>query len=77
MGTEPKSTDPKTIRFNDADDPDRLHRFERALARSAGSSGKVIRHLVDAYIRYVNEHGHSPSFPVRLVSDEPTRGKKR
>ena len=68
--------DPKTIRFNDAADQDRLTRFEKALKRSASNGSEVIRQLTDSYIRYVDEEGHAPSFPVRLVPVEPAVRKR-
>ncbi len=66
--------DPKTIRINDADDPDRLDAFEKALKRCSQDASAVIRHLAEAYIRYVAEHGHAPAFPVRL---EPVSAPKK
>ncbi len=70
--------DPKTIRFNDAADQDRLDRFEKALKRSASNGSEVIRQLTDAFILYVTEEGHAPGFPVRLVPiDEATEKRKR
>lgn len=59
--------DPKTIRFNTAENPDRLSRFEKAINRSAADGGEVIRQLADAFSRYVEQHGHSPAWPVELV----------
>jgi hypothetical protein len=59
--------DPKTIRINNSDDPDRLDKFENALKITAADGGQVIRELVDAYVRYVAENGVSPTYPVRLI----------
>lgn len=59
--------DPKTIRINNADDPDRLATFEAALKRSGQNASEVIRHMADAYIRFVNQHGHGPTFPVQML----------
>lgn len=73
--------DPKTIRFNTQETPDRLKRFEAAIKKAAADGGEVIRQLTDAYCLYVEEHGHSPVFPVRLVSaivaEKKPRKKKR
>jgi len=60
--------DPKTIRFNTTETPNRLKRFEDAIKKAAADGGEVIRQLTDAYCLYVEENGHSPVFPVRLVS---------
>jgi hypothetical protein len=57
---------PKTIRLNDADRPDRRADFESAVRRTAVNGNEIIRRLVDAWMLYVQEHGHSPPFPVRL-----------
>ncbi|MEQ1862892.1 MAG: hypothetical protein ABMA13_23470 [Chthoniobacteraceae bacterium] len=59
--------DPKTIRFNTADSPNRLSRFEKAIKRSTADGGEVIRQLTDAFCRYVETHGHTPAWPVELV----------
>lgn len=69
--------DPKTIRINNADNPDRLDHFETALKRSGQNASEVIRHLADAYNRYVAQHGHGPSFPVQIVPFEPPRALKK
>lgn len=58
--------DPKTIRFNDADAPDRLEALEHAAKRCGSTVSAITRHLADAFIRYVAEHGHAPSYPVRI-----------
>lgn len=68
--------DPKTIRINDADVPDRLERFEKALKRNAADGNAVIRELVDAYVRYVEENDCQPTFPVQLVPRIPARRKR-
>ena len=60
--------DPKTIRFNDADDPERLAKLESAARSCSANVSQICRHLADAFIRYVDEHGHAPAFPVELVS---------
>lgn len=66
--------DPKTIRFNDSENPRRLDDFDKAVKRAAADHAEVIRLLVDAYVRYVAQHGHSPAFPVALVpSGKPAR----
>lgn len=71
------ATDPKTIRFNDAESPDRLERFERNLKRTANHGGEVLRQLVDAYNRFVEEYGHGPKFPVSLAPSEPDKSSRR
>ena len=59
--------DPKTVRLNDADNPNRRARFEDATKRFAVSGNEAIRRLVDAWLLYVGEHGRPPEFPVRLA----------
>lgn len=61
-------SDPKTIRLNDGGEGGRLAQFERAIKTAGADGNEVIRQLTDAYVRYVAEHGHSPTFPVSLVS---------
>lgn len=68
--------DPKTIRLNDVDNPDRRDRFEQAVKRTATNSNEVIRRLVDAWIAYVEENGHAPAFPVRIVSADTRPPRK-
>ncbi len=67
--------DPKNVRLNDADNPDRAADFERALKRSGTNGNQVLRNLVDAYIAFVNTKGHVPNFPVELAEIE--RPEKR
>lgn len=69
--------DPKTIRISDADNPDRLASFEAALARSGQNASDVIRHCAYAYIRFVEQHGHGPSFPVQIVPFEHPKTVKK
>lgn len=64
-------TDPKQIRINDAEDPDRAAKFNAALRRTAGTGNLVIRQLIDAFIRYVEDHGHGPTFPVDITPQQP------
>jgi hypothetical protein len=65
--------DPKTIRLNDADRPDRRDRFEQCVKRTAANGNEIIRRLIDAWISYVDQHGHSPTFPVTLMPTKPGR----
>jgi hypothetical protein len=60
-------TDPKQVRLNDGDDPDRSSKFQLALRRTEANGNAVLRRLVDAYLAYVAEHGHGPAFPVKIV----------
>ena len=62
--------DPKTVRINDANNPDRLDEFEKALKDTGQNASEVIRQLTDAYLRFVTQHGHGPMFPVQLVPFE-------
>ena len=48
--------EPKQLRINDANDPDRSEKFRRALARSAADGNSVVRELIDGYIRFVGNH---------------------
>jgi hypothetical protein len=69
--------DPETIRINDANNPDPLDAFESALKRCGRNASEVIRHLADAYTRYVDQHKHGPPFPVQIVPFEPPTVVKR
>ncbi len=69
--------DPRHIRINNADDPDRLERFEKALKAAAADGNQVIRELIDAYCLFIEENEHSPTFPVRLVPAVGTRPKRK
>ena len=70
--------DPKTVRINNADNPDRLDEFEKALKRTGQNANDVIRNMTDAYIRFVTQHGHGPAFPVQIVPfEEPKVLKKK
>jgi hypothetical protein len=69
--------DPKTIRLNDADTPDRRARFETRIKRSANNGNEVVRQLVDAWLAYCEEHGHPPNFPVRIVPVDPKEPKPK
>jgi predicted urease superfamily metal-dependent hydrolase len=73
--------DPKTIRINDTEDPERLEKFEKALKKAGQNLSEVVRHIADAYIDFVNEHKHGPTFPVRVViaggeEEVPRKAKK-
>ena len=68
--------DPKTIRINDAADPNRLSDFENACRKSGANASVVIRNLAEAYIRFVRLHGHSPAFPVDRVPVEPNKKRR-
>jgi len=68
--------DPKNIRLNDADNPDRRMQFSKAVKRAGGNGNAIIRQLVDAWLLHVQEHGHAPNFPVRLTSIEPPRKRR-
>lgn len=65
--------DPIHLRISDADDPDRGAKFTEALKPNAASANGVIRQLIDAYNRYVDEHGRGPVFPVDLVTRPPKK----
>jgi hypothetical protein len=65
--------DPKTVRINNADNPDRLDEFEKALKRAGQNANDVIRNMADAYIRFVAQHKHGPAFPVQIVPFEPPK----
>ncbi len=69
--------DPKTIRINDAHDPDRLEKFEAALKRSGQNLSEVIRRTADAYIEYEAEHGHGPNYPFTIISKAAKARAKR
>lgn len=69
--------DPKTIRFNDADNPQRLEEFEAALKRCGANTSEVVRLLAEAYTRYVEEHGQCPIFPVELVPRSAAKVKRK
>ena len=69
---ESRRTDPKQVRLNDETDPDRAQKFQDAMTRIAGSGNAVFRGLVDALLRYVDEHGHGPTFPVDIIPRSPS-----
>jgi hypothetical protein len=73
----PGMTDPKQVRLNDGDDPDRAEKFQRAIRRTAANGNEVLRRLVDAYLRYVAEHGHGPAFPVEIVEAKNAKTRAR
>ena len=70
-------TDPKQVRINDSQDPDRADKFDQLIKRTALSGNAVIRELVDALIRYEAKHGHAPPFPVEIVPIEGARKRRR
>ncbi len=70
-------TDPKYLRINDAEDPDRADKFARSLKLMGGNGNSVLRELIDALNRYVDEHGRGPAFPVDLVPAKPARKPRR
>lgn len=67
--------EPKQLRINDANDPDRAEKFKGSLALSAADGNSVLRELIDAYNRFVKREGHGPVFPVEIV--ETAAPKKR
>lgn len=67
--------EPKQLRINDANDPDRATKFKKSLARSAADGNAVVRELIDAYNRFVTKHERGPAFPVEIV--EKRLAKKR
>lgn len=69
--------DPKTIRINDADIPDRLETLERNLKKTSANVSGVVRQLVDAYNLFVAENGHAPNFPVRLTPIGTEKKKRK
>lgn len=67
--------DPKSVRLNDAENQKRNDDFDTAVEKAAANGNAVLRKLVDAYIDFVNKHGHSPAFPVELVPKSKKTGK--
>jgi hypothetical protein len=67
-------TDPKQVRLNDGEDPDRAEKFHRAIVRTAANGNQILRHLIDGYLRYVEKHGHGPAFPIEIIEKA---GRKR
>ena len=67
--------DPKTIRINDANDPDRLAKFEAALKRSGQNLSEIVRRTADAYIEYEAENGHGPTYPFAIIP-KPNKPKQ-
>lgn len=80
LRSAPMPSDPKTLRINDADVPDRLDQFEKNIKRVAADGNEVIRQLIDAWNLFIEENGHAPTYPVRLlpaiVADPKRRAKK-
>lgn len=63
--------DPHPMRLNTKDDPNRTAKLSVVEKAWGVDPSNVIRRLVDAYLKFVDEHdGHPPSFPVVLVPEE-------
>jgi hypothetical protein len=71
------ANDPKTFRINDVENPDRLEEFNESLKTAGQAPSTVIRHLCDAYMRFVQQHGHGPTFPVQIVPFEKPKAMRR
>jgi len=69
--------EPSTIRLNSKDKPERNQEFYGACDAWKLEAAQVFRSLVDAMLDYIQEHGHPPKFPIRLVAANESEPKKR
>lgn len=75
-----RMNDPFPVRLNDKTGPDRTARMTAVEEKWRISVTDVLRGLVDAYLEYIEKHGHPPTFPVAIAPKEETAatpGKKR
>lgn len=58
---------PTSLKLDDKSNLKRTREFAAALDKGKCSPPDVLRALVDAFNRYVKEHGGVPSFPVEIT----------
>lgn len=74
-----KKTIPTSIALDDESNPNRTKDFAAALDKGGVAPRAAIRELIDAYTRFVAEHGRVPTFPMSIISADavkPARSKK-
>lgn len=71
-----RPTVPKSVNLDDPTNPKRSQDFSDALAKGGVQGAVALRAMADAYIRFVNEHGHVPTLPLEIVPSERSKPQK-
>jgi hypothetical protein len=60
--------DPYNIRLGPLAEP-----FDKAVEDTASAAPAVMRALVEAWLKYIEQHGHAPVLPLEIVPQKKKR----
>jgi hypothetical protein len=77
-GASPLTQIPEQVNFraNDRQHPNLAHEFHHAIHDHRSDRSGVLRELLDAYVRKVNELGRPPEFPLIIQTAHHGRRKR-